>query len=391
MNSTQLFLTNIIQKVLRTQEEIEPSVSLHEYGMQSIDLIKIVVKIEQYLKIEILDSELSADNFDTIERIEETIKKYLFFRDGQICKSIILDCDGILWNGIAGEAGDDFILLTNLHYKLFSILHRMRESGWLLCLCTENSQSNIERVLEKCSPLTINDFVISCFNSEQKRIDVQSIIHQTGFSPIQVLFVDDSQRICLDLEKTIPNLNTYCVTRINNLIILLNRILSSDKSETHFDRTEQFRMQIEREKLKQDNIEQYNNSLETKIECSIAQIEDASRISNLSQRANRFNLTGNHLDEVQIRSIITAKDNYVFKLKVKDRFGDMGIVAFLVINNSVLKEFVLSCRAFNRGFEDYLLKEIQKRNIIITSTDYSKTEMNLYCEDFLKRNKLIDL
>ncbi len=77
-------------------------------------------------------------------------------------------------------------------------------------------------------------------------------------------------------------------------------------------------------------------------------------------------------------------------LRAEDEFGDMGIVASIVINykghKAVIEAFFLSCRVFGRGFEIELLKyakkNIYKRNIndivgINSASEYKQVARDL--------------
>ena len=58
-------------------EEIEKTQPLIEYGMNSINTISLVLLIEEQYGITMDDEDLLIENFTTLERIAQTLSKYI--------------------------------------------------------------------------------------------------------------------------------------------------------------------------------------------------------------------------------------------------------------------------------------------------------------------------
>ena len=56
-------------------------------------------------------------------------------------KVIALDCDETLWRGVCGEDGPQGIGLDAGHLALQKFMLAQRESGMLLCLCSNGSSA----------------------------------------------------------------------------------------------------------------------------------------------------------------------------------------------------------------------------------------------------------
>lgn len=361
MNLLRQRIKEIVGQYLKDSSSLDDNSLLKDLGIKSIDIVKIIVDIEQTLNLEILDSDLSPDNFATVSSIEETVKKYFLFRDGDICKCIIVDCDGILWDGIAGEEGVDALSMTPAHYKLHSRLHSLRKKGVLICICTDNKIANVNEALSFVhSELTVDDFAIVCDNAKSKKRCIDEIITSLGFISKNILFIDDSDRICseISLSGVLPEDMVYRIGNIKNLLILFDRFLSV-LPDTEIDRTSQFRSQIERERVLGDidDYKERNRLLETTIEIRSAHVDDLPRVSELSCRANRFNISGNHLSLEHLKELYNSHAA-ITTVFLKDRIGDMGMVGFAITKNDVIHEFVISCRALNRGVEFFLLNAL---------------------------------
>lgn len=62
-------ITAIVRSTINYDEEINPSVSLIEYGADSMKQMEILVKIEMAFDFEFDDEDLLMSNFDSIDTI----------------------------------------------------------------------------------------------------------------------------------------------------------------------------------------------------------------------------------------------------------------------------------------------------------------------------------
>lgn len=383
MSEIQNQIEQLINKYIQTnRDSILLTTNFFDYGLESIELVQFVIDLENYFGITILDSDLLSDNFADILCVEETIKKYIMFKNS-ICKCIILDADGILWDGIAGEEGSDSVTFKDVHYRFHALLRKLLDRGIVICLCTSNTKENILPVLQK-NNIPEDMFIIVKYNQERKVVSINEVLQVTEYLPENVLFVDDSYQIIEEVENQIKDINAYCIRNVQNLVVLFESLLSvSTYNSDKMNRTDQFRQHIERSKLYVDDVHQYNMRLHTEIDIVIAKEHDAERITELSQRANRFNISGNHLEKETVLNYITSPLSKIYKLTARDKFGDMGMVAFMIVKEHTIQEFVVSCRAFYRGFEDELLKTLSPKSKY--SFNLQITKKNAIAVDFVNR------
>ena len=161
-------------------------------------------------------------------------------------------------------------------------------------------------------------------------------------------------------------------------------------ADSDVDRTKQYRDQKEREKekLRCQSVEEYNNSLESRVKTSLCAEEDAPRVAELSQRTNQFNLSGARYTEDDVRRFISSDEYRVLSLCASDKYGDMGIVGAAVVrlgDSPVIEGFFISCRVFGRGFENLLLDEV-KRVSPNAGGIYRRTDKNAQFENFYTEN-----
>lgn len=384
MGYTKTEIKTLLSELLACPvEDITDDRALEELGLDSLQFVSAIVAIEEKYNIEILDSDLLPQNFKDVSSICKTLEKYFSGVQTQLYKCIITDCDGVLWHGISGEDGEDLAYHDDATQKLCLLLHTLRQKGFLLAICSKNEPDNISAMLNM-SALSIEDFAIIESNVSDKADTISSILDAFRFSDENAVYMDDSDAELAYIKSRHPSLTVLKADDIQNLTDTISSMFASIPASDVIDRTTQFHRQKERERIHQTtrSSEEYNRLLETTVTCRKAVPEDIPRLAELSQRANRFNLTGSRYTVDEITRMLDNKAYSVFSLFAADRFGDMGLVAMAVLCENRIVSFILSCRVFDRDFELVLLQKLQA----IHGTDivglFHPTGKNTYCKDF---------
>ena len=376
-------LRDIITEDNTTQ--ISDDVELVDIGLDSIRFIQFIVELENKFEIEVFDSDLLYSNFSTLNKIYETLDKYFVSStESKLIKCVITDCDGVLWEGIAGEGDSDRSNLTQCNVDTQRTLKSLRDYGIYLCICSKNSQENIKKMLDSETPLDLSDFAILEWETTDKSSSVKHILRMLHLSPENVVFVDDSLYECGLISAIYPEMTVVFVGDCQlSLSTELSRLFKNLPNKP-IDRTELYRQQKEREKIRlyAKSIEEYNQQLQTQVVCSLATREDASRIAELSQRTNRFNASNIRYSEKEIKDLIDDNIYNVYALTAMDIYGDMGLVAAAIVCNDVIQNFMVSCRVFGRGFENVLIEKIKSNQMQPLKGLYQRTSQNSNCRMF---------
>ena len=364
--------------------EISDEILLSDLGYDSLMFVSTVVEIELKYGIEMHDSDLVDDNFKNVLSICETLKKYFDENSQELYKCVITDCDGVLWQGISGESGEDQAYSDKSTENFCKLLHELRKKGILLAICSKNERGNIDTMLSSAF-VDLDDFAMIETNVSDKFDSISHILSEFGFFPDNALYIDDSEAEIAYVKAKIPEITVLKADYIENATERLSMIFSNIPTIST-DRTTKFREQKEREKIHKNTSspEEYNRILETKVVCDKATKEDASRLSELSQRANRFNLAGARYTEDEIVNMLNNRDYSVYKLCAGDKFGDMGLVAMAVVHGDIIESFIMSCRVFRRGFESKLLNRVLSEYDDDVVGLYHPTGRNEYCVNFYK-------
>ena len=99
-------LASILEKEPAVIAGLSDNAPLTDLGFDSLKYIEFVVAVEEKYGIEILDSDLLSEKFETPAALFQTLGKY-FETSVYVYKCVVCDCDGVLWKGVAGESGSD--------------------------------------------------------------------------------------------------------------------------------------------------------------------------------------------------------------------------------------------------------------------------------------------
>ncbi|WP_435975652.1 HAD-IIIC family phosphatase [Streptomyces sp. Qhu_M48] len=106
-------------------------------------------------------------------------------------------------------------------------------------------------------------------------------------------------------------------------------------------------------------------SLGLVMEIAPATEDDLARASELTVRTHQLNSTGLIYGEEELRRLSTAPDHQVRLARLRDRFGDYGIVGLSVTEltptESVLRLMLMSCRVASRGAGELMLAHLVRQ------------------------------
>jgi len=359
-------------KIIKTLSEIleaEQSVlyaynndaPLEQIGLDSLKFIQFIVRIEKDFHIEIHDSDLLFVNFATLAGIYKTLGKY-FKKNIELKKVIVTDCDNVLWQGVSGEE----TLLVNANIEKYQeTLVKLRNSGVLICICSKNEKANIDDAFRTLPMIVKREHIIAeRINQLDKVTNIVSIAQELNLLTDSFVFVDDREYELGLVESMIQGIT---VVKADNNTTEWVDVLSSlfDAPSRSIERTKWYIQQKEREKdkLHFNSVAEYNASLNTIVTCEEASFEQAERIAELSQRTNQFNLAESRYTDNEVKAMIGSDDHCVLAVSATDRYGDMGIVGSAIIRlrpQIIIEAFMLSCRAFDRGFENTMILKIKE-------------------------------
>lgn len=323
-------------------------------------------------------------------------------------KCIVLDLDNTLWGGIVGEDGINGIKLGNTYpgniYKYFQeILLSIKNTGILLTICSKNNFDDAMEVFSNHHEmvLRLDDFICCRINWNNKPQNIQSIANELNIGLDAIVFIDDNpierdlvkftlpEVVVPDFPKSIYHIPDFIRIVYNNYFKVYN-LTDEDKHKT---KQYILRKNAEIDRKLFNNIEEYIESLQIKINISLVNQLTLPRAAQLTQKTNQFNLTTKRYTESELE--IKLNQGYViFLLSVSDKFGDSGITGECILkiqNKTVLIDnFLLSCRVLGKNIETLFLKNIlnilKNNGIEEVYAEFILSPKNSQTEDFYLLN-----
>jgi len=294
---------------------------------------------------------------------------------GQLRKCVILDLDNTLWGGVIGEDGMEGIELGELGLghaftELQIWLKALKKRGILLCVCSKNEEAAAKEPFEKHPDmiLRLEDITIFSANWEDKAANIKRIQKMLNLGMDSMVFLDDNpfeRSLVRELvpEITVPELPEDPALRTSYLKAL-NLFETASFSENDIARTAQYRAEAERVRLEADcaSLTEYLKKLDMKGAATPFEKFFFSRIAQLTQRSNQFNLRTIRYTEADIARIAADEHYLTQSFTLKDCFGDHGLVGVVILEKREDRVFIdtwlMSCRVLKRGMEEFMLNRI---------------------------------
>ena len=339
------------------------------------------------------------------------ILPYILAANGKKKKALILDCDNTLWKGILGEDGFDKINLSinDSQGKIFNEVQSLalalkKKKGVLLGLCSKNNSTDVDEVLEKHPDMIIknDDLVIKKVNWNDKATNLRDISEELNIGLDSMVFIDDSDFEIELIKQKLPEITSLKVpSKISEYPDLIRNTSSLffdiNESAEDQNKTEMYKQQNQRKLAEKNanNIEDYLSSLELKIKVIVDDNNFISRMAQMTQKTNQFNLTTIRYTENDLSRFVTDDKFKVICISVSDKFGDSGItgLCILKINKpeklAIIDTFLMSCRVIGRNVEfafiNNIIDKLKRENIERIVSNYYKTLKNDQVSDFFDK------
>jgi len=292
---------------------------------------------------------------------------------GKNKKVIALDLDNTLWGGVIGDDGAENIEIGQetpiaQSYSAFqSYIKRQKELGVLLTVNSKNNEETAISGFERPdSVLSKDDFVSFKANWDPKSINLVKSAEELNLLPESFVFVDDNPAEREIVRQSVDGCAIPEIDDVENYIRILDRsgfFEVTSLSEDDAKRNEMYRENALRNRAL-DAFTDYNDylkSLEMFAEIMPFAPMYMSRIAQLTNKSNQFNLTTLRLSQAQIEEIATSGDYITLYGKLADRFGDNGVVSVCAgrIENDTVNIilWLMSCRVLKRDMEFAMMNE----------------------------------
>jgi FkbH-like protein/FkbM family methyltransferase len=284
-------------------------------------------------------------------------------------KVIVLDCDQTLWQGICGEDGPLRVVLDSPRKALQEFMVGQHDAGMLLCLCSKNNVEDVAAVfdLRPEMPLTRAHIAAWRLNWLPKSANILSLAAELRVGLDSCILIDDDPVECAEVQARCPDVLTLQLpadaSAIPTFLAHCWAFDQRERTETDRQRTRLYQQNRQREELQSSlTFAAFLAELELRVRVAVPAPDQLTRVAQLTQRTNQFNMTTLRRSEAELRTLIDAAGYECLVAEVSDRFGDYGLVGVLLFTRDpaaiVVDSFLLSCRALGRGVEHQMLARL---------------------------------
>lgn len=298
---------------------------------------------------------------------------------GKIKKCVILDLDNTLWGGVIGDDGLAGIEIGELGKgHVFSNLQRwlkqLKDYGIILAICSKNEEDIAKEPFEKHEEMVLSLSDISLFvaNWNDKASNIKMIQESLNIGMDSIVFLDDNPFERNLVKERFPEIEVPELPE--DPALWLDFLQRQNYFDTvsytgeGSDRTKLYQAEYERKKVEQtfETIDEYLQSLRMESMAKSFEPLKYSRIAQLTQRSNQFNLRTVRYTEDEIQRI--AEDDHFITLyyTLKDKFGDHGLVSVMILEKKSEEElfvdtWLMSCRVLKRGMEEFVINHMVQK------------------------------
>lgn len=339
-----------------------------------------------------------------VSHIAKMLGSYIRNDFGFGIKAIAVDLDDTIWSGIVGDQGVESLMLDQFgegrsHLELQRFLVDQYNKGIFLGIVSKNDPAIIKEVFVGRSEMLIKEAQIAYWGItwEKKSESIRKMADALNIHPTSILFIDDSEFEISEVKGAHPGIRTIHVTEDrNSLLEELQKTGLFQITRQNPTRTVELNKPENRAGATQDS------KFIMEVKQFPLNLDHLDRASSLLNKTNQFNLTSNRTGRARLWELAQNPDCLAMVYEVDENSQSKGIMSVLVIDNSKdvmrIEDWVLSCRAFSRGIEWWILwsiaKELDSRGIGFLKCQLNITDRTSYIENFMDQIRsanLIDL
>ncbi len=335
---------------------------------------------------------------------------YLSFNVSNIIKAIfgknkkgfVLDLDNTLWGGIVGDDGVEGIAIGpevpsgQVFSEFQNYLKEYEDLGVILNVDSKNERENaIAGLNHPDGSLKPDDFIVIKANWEPKSKNLVDIANELNLGVDSLVFVDDNPAEREIIKQQVPGVAVPEMTKPEEYINMIDK--SGFFEIINLSKDDMSKSQMYKENAMRNeslasftDYGEYLQSLDMKAQIKPFEEIYMSRIAQLTNKSNQFNLTTRRYTQNEIEEVSKSDRFIEIYGKLEDRFGDNGVVS-VVIGEKNGEEldidlWIMSCRVLKRDMEfammDTLVKKAKDNGLKAIKGFYYPTSKNMMVKDF---------
>jgi FkbH-like protein len=327
---------------------------------------------------------------------------------GKSRKALILDLDNTVWGGIIGDDGLEGIQIAQgdargeAHLAVQRLALDLRQRGIILAVSSKNTDE-IARVPFEKHPemlLKLDHFAVFQANWNDKATNIRAIAEELSLGLDAMVLLDDNPVERGLVRKLLPEVAVpelpeepafYARTLAAAGYFEAVTFASEDLQRAEFYQTNAKRAQL----LNQvEGVDAYLSSLDMTISFRPFDNIGKTRIVQLINKSNQYNLTTRRYTEPEVAEAQGDAGVFTLQVRLSDVFGDNGMISVVICRLRAAHEWeidtwLMSCRVLGRKVEnavlDHILKHARAAGIRKLIGTYRPTDRNKLVVDHYEK------
>src|SRR6185437_9827022 len=322
---------------------------------------------------------------------------------GNSRRCLVLDLDNTLWGGVIGDDGVEGIRIAQgdpigeafLSVQRTALL--LRQRGVVLAVSSKNSDEIARQAFRKHPEMLLREEHLAVLqaNWTDKATNIKAIAEQLFLGLESLVVLDDNPAERALIRQMLPAVavpelpadpalyaRTLCAAGYFEAIAFSEE----DRTRADFYHDNARRITLQQ---KATDLATYLESLGMKITFRPFDEVGRSRIIQLVNKSNQFNLTTRRYTEAEVAAAERAPDCFTLQVRLADIFGDNGMISVVICRRRsstwYIDTWLMSCRVLGRQVERMVLREVlyhaARRGISKLVGVYRPTDRNKLVED----------
>lgn len=296
---------------------------------------------------------------------------------GRGSKCLVLDLDNTCWGGVIGDDGLEGIRIGqgSGEGEAFLALQQyalsLKARGVVLAVCSKNDEANARLPFEAHPDMALglDDIAVFVANWTDKASNLAHIAKVLNIGVDALVFLDDNPAERARVRQELPQVAVpevgddpagYPAALAHGGYFETVGLSSDDAA-----RAEQYRANAQRNVALETlgNYDDYLRSLD--MVCTVAPFDAVgrTRIAQLINKSNQFNLTTRRYSEAEVAAMEADPQTVTMQVRLVDRFGDNGMISVAIFRPGdhdgrpawICDTWLMSCRVLKRRVEEAVL------------------------------------
>jgi len=292
---------------------------------------------------------------------------------GKSRKCLVLDLDNTCWGGVIGDEGLDGIRIGQgsaegeAHLAIQNYALSLKARGIVLAVCSKNEELAAKKPFEEHPDmaLRLDDFGVFAANWNDKASNLAYIAKTLNIGTDALVFLDDNPAERARVRQMLPEVAVPELpedpSTFPSMLAQGGYFETVSLTADDLQRAEQYRANAAR-KVSLETIGDYDSYLRSlEMLCDLRPFDEVgrSRISQLINKSNQFNLTTRRYTESEVQAFQDDPQIFDMQVRLVDRFGDNGMISVIIFRKEpqqwICDTWLMSCRVLGRRVEEAVL------------------------------------